>query len=100
MTYAFWSPQSHSCDTGDMLQTKLADSLASLLLVTAVNSDGGTGRNGGLALASTLLVLRVGRVRSLLGGGLLGGLVVGELLNTGVRHLARGFGRCRETVEE
>ena len=69
-----------------MLESKLANCLASLLLVAAVDGNSRTGRDVGLALTGTFLVLGVGGVRSLLGGGLLGGLVVWELFNTRVRH--------------
>lgn len=81
-----------------MLETELADGLASLLLVSAVDSDGGASRNGSLALTGALFVVGVGGVRSVVSGDLLGRLVIGELFNTRVRHLEGLFGRCRYTV--
>jgi hypothetical protein len=78
-----------------VLETELSNGLASLLLVSAVNSDGGASRDGSLALAGALLVVGVGRVRSVIGSGLFCGLVVRELFNTRVRHFDGVCGRCR-----
>jgi len=85
-TYSLGSSQGHSCDPWDVLQTELANGLSCLLLISAVDSYLRACGDVGIALLLTALV-RVGRVRSVLGGGLLGLLmVIRKLLNTGFRH--------------
>ena len=82
-TYVLWSAESDTGDAIDMLQSKLGDGLASLLLVARVDSDRGTCGDVGLALLSLRLV--AGVLLLDLGVLLLG--LVGELFNAWVGHL-------------
>ena len=81
-THVLRSPQSNPCDTLDMLQPELGDGLARLLLVPAVDGDGCTGGDVGLAA----LLAGVGAVVLLnLGLGVL--RLIGELLDAWVGHV-------------
>lgn len=94
-TYSLGSSQGHSCNAWDVLQAELANGLSCLLLVSAVDSYLGACGNVGIALLAALV--RVRRVRSILGRGLLGLLVViRKLLNAGFRHDCGGVRYERE----
>jgi hypothetical protein len=80
-THVLGSAEGDACDALNVLQTKLGDGLASLLLVAGVDSDGGALGDDSLALA---LGLVAGLILLDLDVLLLG--LVGELFNAGVGH--------------
>jgi hypothetical protein len=81
-TYVLRSAESDASNAIDFVQVQLLQSLASLLLIARVDHSGRATGNAGVAA----LLLGLIAALLLLDGGLLG-LVVGELLDTGVRHL-------------
>jgi hypothetical protein len=80
-THVLGPAEGDACDALNVLQTKLGDGLASLLLVAGVDSDGGALGDDSLALA---LGLVAGLILLDLDVLLLG--LVGELFNAGVGH--------------
>jgi hypothetical protein len=78
--YVLGSAESDTSDAGNVLQAELANGLASLLLVTRVDGDGGAGGDVGL-IAS----LRLGAAAGIF-NGVLGSLLLNDLFNTGVGH--------------
>jgi hypothetical protein len=83
MPYVLRTAEGDTSDAGNVLQSKLSNGLASLLLVAGVDGDGSSSRNGRL-LAS--LNVRVGAVSSILNSGL-GDILIGKLFYPRVRHL-------------
>jgi len=81
-TYVLRAAEGDTVDAGNVLQTQLSDGLAGLLLVTGVDSDGGTSGDVGLA------GLGLG-VTALLDS--LGDLLIGELFNAGIGHCVIGI---------
>jgi hypothetical protein len=80
--YVLGSAEGDTGDSRDVLQSELANGLASLLLVAGVNGDGSAAGDGGLVAG---LGLGLGAVTHVLNGGL-GDLVVREFFYPGARH--------------
>lgn len=81
-----------------MLESKLADGLASLLLVAGVNGDSSTTWDGRLLGAFSLtLCLRFGAISSIFDTRL-GDFLVGEFFYPWVRHFCIFFGLGREVL--
>jgi hypothetical protein len=78
--YVLGTAESDTSDARDVLQTELANGLASLLLVARVNGNSSTTGDGGL-----LTGLGLRGVGGVLDVGL-GDLLIGELFDTGVGH--------------
>jgi hypothetical protein len=78
VTHVLGSAESNASDALNLLQAKLGNGLAGLLLVARVDGDGRAGGD------TTLLTLRVGA--GVINLDLLLGLVVDNFFNTGVRH--------------
>src|SRR5699024_823780 len=78
-SYVLRTAESNTGDARDMLQTKLANGLAGLLLVPGMDGDRGTAGDGGL-LASVRVRVAAGFL------DVLGGLLIRDFFNTGVGH--------------
>lgn len=76
ITYVLGAAESDTGDAGNVLQAKLGNGLASLLLATGGNVDSRAGGDGGLSLGLGVAALNVG----------LGDLLIGKLFNTGIGH--------------
>lgn len=87
-THVLRSPQRNPGDTRNMLQAQLRNRLPGLLLVARVYLHRGSGGDSRLGITARSLDFRVGAALGLLNlGALLGGWVVWQFFNAGVRHV-------------